>query len=223
MSDAYVKNGELHIAVGSEDWEMYCELLKKKLEGLEEQKRAIEEKIAEIHRIMNPTPVAEVIETQVSAPIQQKCEKYLLVKDIACKYKVTVVSVEAACRGNLIPYHWNGATKESRFTPEDVEKITSIQSRKKVFTPTTETKKAEPKPRAFNGKRFLTSNEANRRLGIGWLGSSKLREAGILTAKVNEDGKCNRYEYDEDEISAVMELAKEVGGIDKLVQSCMNK
>lgn len=212
---SYVKNGEVHISIGSEEWSGYCEYLKTKLEGLEAQKKTLEEKIAEIHKILNPP--TEVLEVKAEPEQKQEAsEKYLLAKDISVKFKVTEASVLTACNKNLIPYHWNGTAKEFRFTPEDVEKITSIASRKDVFVPVKPVKN-NLMVKEYGETKKISSDIVYEKLGIGWYGAKKLRDAGLLTVEIDSNSNGRIGMYSEKEVNDLIEIAKEMGGIAKLI------
>lgn len=211
---SYVRNGEVHISIGSEEWSGYCEYLKTKLEGLEAQKKTLEEKIAKIHKILNP-PI-EVPEVKQEPEVKTEATgKYLLAKDIAVKFKVTEASVLTACNKNLIPYHWNGTAKEFRFTPEDVEHITSITSRKDVFVPV---KPVKNNLVVTDGKtKKISSDIVYEKLGIGWYGAKKLRDAGLLTVEIDSSSNGRVGMYSEKEVNDLIQIAKEMGGIAKLI------
>lgn len=220
---SYVSNGEVHISIGSEEWNGYCDYLRTKLEGLEAQKKTIEEKIAEIHKILNPPPV----ELEVKAEPEKKKEepekavtgKYLLPKDIAVKFKVTEESVLAACQTAKIPFHKVG--DEYRFTPSDVEQVTSIASRKDVFVPVRPVKHSLT---IDGGKtKKISSDIVYEKLGIGWYGAKKLRDAGLLTCEIDSSSNGRIGMYYEKEVNDLIEIAKEMGGIAKLIHDLPRK
>lgn len=238
--NAYISNGELHISLGSEDWIGYCDFLKTKLEALEEQRKTLDDRIREIHAILNPPKIVIDVEddeeqkedadavvtdddlymfdtstiTTAPTPVEVTDEKYLLPKDIASKYKVTSDSVVKAVEMTRIPGHRVGG--EWRFTQSDVELISSKYARDKtLFTP----KQAKGNiPKVIINKRprgKLTASEVITRLGITEVNYNSLKNRGLLVGK-SIDGKTgsgSHLYFDEKEVVALGEMIRADGGI----------
>ena len=253
---AYISGGELHISLDSENYSGYCDYLRIKLEELEKEKKTLEERIKEIHSILNPPNIIldcddekemseddrylseiglmpEPVETRKEeAVLNEKTgslslivkdipqadpkEKYLLVCDIARKYKTSEAWVIEQCGKGRIPCHRVGS--EYRFTPSDVERLTSLAARKEIFTPISSSKSNSGNTRKSG--RTISAVKAYEILDINWYGAKKLREAGFLTGKrYEESGEQPRFYYDEEEVLTVQSLAKEQGGISNLLKS----
>lgn len=219
---SYVSNGELHISLGSEEWTGYCEFLKTRLEELEGQKRAIEEKIMEIHKILNPPTIVEDVDEPeedffgvAKEPEPMKAvtaEKYLLVKDVAVKYKVTEASVLAACQTAKVPCHKVG--DEYRFTPSDMERLTSLMARKKLFTPAPAKKKVKlninKKPEGM-----LVCADVCEKLECTFSEYTALKKKGYLngTMKDGGNGSGSYFYFSPSEVETLAEMVKAEGGI----------
>ena len=221
---SYVSNGELHISLGSEEWTGYCEFLRKRLEELEGQKKAIEDKILEIRKILNPTVIIEdvddgaeltnaipdeepyLLETTVTA------EKYLLIKDVAAKYKVTEQSVLAACQTGKVPCHKVG--DEYRFTPSDMERLTSLMARKKLFAPATAKKAVKVNIRKKPEGMLVCADVCNQ-LGCTYNEYTALKTKGYLngTLKDGGNGSGSYFYFSPSEVDALEEMVKAEGGI----------
>lgn len=243
MANTYISNGEAHITIDSADWKNYCDFLKTKLESLKAERKKIDARIAEIHAILHP-PVIEDVEDEeevivdmtrearkepnvVKASIKtdvQPEEKYLLVKDIANKYNATTESVKSACERGRVPCHRVG--EEWRFTPSDVEQLSSIVSRRKVFEPRPKVniiKKAEaPKVESpytvcnpTPPKGTITTKETIERLGITHKECGVLRKNNLLAPKTLNDVPIDRgiaLFYIESEVNALCDMMKSDGG-----------
>ncbi len=146
-------------------------------------------------------------------------EKYLLVSDIARKYKTTEACVIEQCGKGNIPCHRVGV--EYRFTPSDCERLSSLIARRQVFTPAPNpTPAPAAKTTVANGSgRTMSATKAYELLDISWYGAQKLRTAGLLTGKKDGDGQ---FWYDEKEVLALRDLIKEKGGIANLLQNLSN-
>ena len=145
-------------------------------------------------------------------------EKYLLVCDIARRYKTTEACVIEACGKGNIPCHRVG--DEYRFTPSDCERLSSLVARRQIFTPAPAPTPA-PTPAAkttvvTSSGRTMSATKAYEMLDINWYGAQKLREKGLLTGKRDEDGQ---FWYDEKEVLALKSTIKKEGGIANLLQS----
>lgn len=201
-----------HVVLSNDEWNGYCEYLRVKLEGLEKEKKTLEEKISEIYRILNPAPV--VIEDK-PAPEKEE-EKCLSVRDIAKKYNTTEQCVIDACGKGAIPCHRSGC--EYKFTKEDAEKITSIVARKNVFP--------QKKERAKSGARtkvegFLTKQDVLDALKCDSNEYTLLRKRGFLTGEVKDEGNGSGayFYYTESEVNALAELVKTEGGIEAFLKN----
>lgn len=202
-----------HVVLNNEEWNGYCEYLRVKLEGLEKEKKTLEEKIGEIYRILNPAPV--VIEDKPATEEKEE-EKCLSVRDIAKKYNTTEQCVIDACGKGAIPYHMSGC--EFKFTKSDVEYIASIVARKNVFP--------QKKERAKSGARtkvegFLTKQDVLDALKCDSNEYTLLRKRGFLTGEVKDEGNGSGayFYYTESEVNALAELVKTEGGIEAFLKN----
>lgn len=171
--------------------------------------------------ILNET-TGSVTLTLKDIPEASPKEKYLLVCDIARRYKTTEACVIDACGKGAIPCHRVG--DEYRFTPSDCERLSSLVARRQVFTPapapTPAAKTTVVKTTVVTGLgRTMSATKAYEMLDINWYGAQKLREKGLLTGKRDEDGQ---FWYDEKEVLALKSTIKKEGGIANLLQS-LNK
>lgn len=226
MADTYISGGEAHIALNSEDWSGYCDFLRTKLEGLEEQKKNLDDRIAEIHAILNP-PVIEDVEDEEEPNAfvyheednndVQPEEKFLLVEDIANKYNVTIESVKSACDNGKVPCH--GRIGNWKFTQLDVEKISSIVARQNVF----ESRKPSPysvgNPTAPAGK--YDSKKVRELLGVSTTEMAILRRKEILVGQTIDNvplGRGVALFYDIHEVEALKSMMDSDGGKDAFIQ-----
>lgn len=266
MPGAYISGGELHISLDSASYNGYCDYLRVKLKELEDQKRALEESITEIHKILNPPTIiidcdddesegggedevnddemymfdflhkpdplrtkkeevhinektGSVTFTVKDIPEASPKEKYLLVCDIARKYKTTEACVIEQCGKGNVPCHRVG--DEYRFTPSDCERLSSLVARRQIFTPApAPASDTAAKTTVANGSgRTMSATKAYEMLDISWYGAQKLRTAGLLTGKRDRDGQ---FWYDEKEVLALKDIIKEKGGLANLLQSLSN-
>ena len=237
MSEHYIRGDVVCLPLKSREWHDYCEYLTAQLAELEEQKRNIEIRIAEIHRTLHP----EVIGIEEDENEDEKSdaepenndedlymfepdtasveEKYLLPEDIASRYNIAAESVINTARDGRIPCH--RINSEWRFTQSDVEQISSKYARDRYLFHSK--KNSQARPTVIINKKpqgTLSSGEVCSKLGCTYQNYVFLKSKGLLNGRTIDGraGTGNPLYYDENEVEALKAMINADGGIKSFIE-----
>jgi excisionase family DNA binding protein len=128
MSEHYIQNGAVCFPLDSREWSDYKEYLEGKLAELEEQRKDIDVRIAEIHRTLNPVTIPPAKEEAV---LPEK--EFYSANELSNLIGVNKSCIYEACHKGGIPFTPFGENGR-RFSREQVEEIRKGMKEGKYFS-----------------------------------------------------------------------------------------
>lgn len=202
MSEHYIQNGVVCFPLDSREWSDYKEYLEGKLVELEEQRKDIDVRIAEIHRTLNPVTIPQVKKEEEEKSTLPKKEFYS-VNELSNLIGVHRSCIGDACLKGSIPFTPYGKN-ERKFSGEQVEEIRKGMEEGKYFS----FKKTLPPPTPLENE--ISACDVRRMFNCDDRDLNTLRSYGEISI-IRKD--FTYAYYDKATILKLAETIKQYGGI----------
>lgn len=204
MSEHYIQNGAVCFPLDSREWLDFRGYLENKLAELEEQKKSIDVRIAEIHRTLNPDTISTLI------PQVKKEEKSILpekefysIDELSNLIGVHRSCIGDACLKGSIPFTPYGENRR-RFSREQVEEIKKGMEEGRYFP----FKKTLPPPSPLENE--ISACDVRRIFNCDDSDLNTLRSHGAISI-IRKD--FTYAYYDKATILKLAEIIEQYGGI----------
>ena len=199
MSEHYIQNGAVCFPLDSREWSDYKEYLEGKLVELEEQRKDIDVRIAEIHRTLNPVAIPQVKKEEAVLPEKE----FYSIDELSNLIGISKSCIHEACRKGKVPFTTYGGNGR-RFSREQAEEIKRGTEEGRYFS----SKKSFPSPVLLENE--ILACDVKRMLNCNDNDLIALRTNGVISIIRKE----SIYSlYDKTVISELAETVKQCGGI----------
>lgn len=216
MTEHYIQNNTVCFPLDSREWLDYKGYLENKLAELEEQKKSIDVRIAEIHRTLNPDVIVE--SKQKENVESTKLYRY---SDVARILGVSEPTISEMCRSKKIPHLCRNNSYWIR--EEDLSELKKLKEQGKILV-------NAGKVLAPHIEGMFSAREVRDMLDITLSDIYLLVSNNLLTIVSSEEKKATgeskwRY-FAAEEVETIKKLMDEEGGaksfIDKIRKEATN-